>query len=85
MEATTRFQPGQFERMGQGQCHGSLERTYAGINPEFFLWAAGFSVLASALTQATGKKEESNFIGHWAPTFLLLGIYSKLDRMSRRR
>jgi hypothetical protein len=35
------------------------------------------------------KKEESLFVGQWAPTFLILGVYNKLvkqlgsDRTSR--
>lgn len=85
MEGTTRFQPGQLSPMTQptGHDHGPLDQFNTGLNPELFLWAAGLSVAASAFAQIVGKKHESNFIGEWAPTFLLLGVYSKLSRMER--
>jgi len=32
---------------------------------------------ASFLLQSMGKKEESLFVGQWAPIFLILGLYNK--------
>jgi hypothetical protein len=43
-----------------------------------FLELALGSIALSATLQFTGRKEWANFVGQWAPTFLLLGIYNKL-------
>jgi hypothetical protein len=32
----------------------------------------------SLVLQSLGKKEESLFVGQWAPTFLILGLYNKI-------
>jgi hypothetical protein len=43
----------------------------------------------SLILQASGKKHASAFVGQWAPTVLILGLYNKLvkqlgsDRVSR--
>jgi hypothetical protein len=31
--------------------------------------------------QVTGDEKKANFVGHWAPTFLLLGLYNKLVKL----
>ena len=28
--------------------------------------------------QFTGNRQVSNFVGQWAPTFLILGLYNKM-------
>ena len=33
---------------------------------------------ASLMLQAMGNRNVSLFVGQWAPTFLLLGVYNKL-------
>jgi hypothetical protein len=30
----------------------------------------------------SGKKEASLFVGQWAPTFLILGLYNKLVKIA---
>jgi hypothetical protein len=48
-----------------------------------FMGLAGASILGSVwVAIRAGKKTDgANFIGHWAPTFLLLGIYNKLIKI----
>ena len=49
-----------------------------------FMGLAGASILASALLKFSNskeKKEFGNFVGLWAPTFLLLGIYNKVVKV----
>jgi hypothetical protein len=29
-----------------------------------------------------GKKEQSNFVGQWAPTLLILGLYNKIVKVA---
>jgi hypothetical protein len=36
------------------------------------------AMMASASFQAMGNKNVSLFVGQWAPTFLILGLYNKL-------
>jgi hypothetical protein len=31
--------------------------------------------------ELSGKKEAANFVGHWAPTFLILGLYNKMVKL----
>ncbi|MBC7419220.1 MAG: hypothetical protein H7328_00695 [Bdellovibrio sp.] len=48
----------------------------------FFFALAGVSIAASAaLTFTTEKKTLGNFVGLWAPTILLLGVYNKLVKV----
>jgi hypothetical protein len=48
-----------------------------------FMGLAGASIVGSiAVAIRAGKKTDvANFVGHWAPTFLLLGIYNKLVKV----
>lgn len=47
-----------------------------------FLGLAIGSMIASAgITLFSRKKEYGNFVGLWAPSFLLLGIYNKLVKI----
>jgi len=40
-------------------------------------------VMAGSLAlQMMGKKEQSNFVGQWAPTLLILGLYNKIVKVA---
>jgi hypothetical protein len=62
----------------EGPIARGLEQQTAKLPSDLFLWAAVGSILASLLFKAINKHHDSTFIGQWAPTFLLLGIYNKL-------
>lgn len=62
----------------EGRTAREIEKRTARVPSDVFLWAAGASVLGSAVLQFMGRKETSNFVGQWAPTLLLLGVYNKL-------
>jgi hypothetical protein len=51
------------------------------LNSDWFLVAALGSIVASLVLHQMDKKDEANFVGHWAPTFLAFGLYSKLLKM----
>jgi hypothetical protein len=55
----------------------TIEQQTAKIPSDVFLWAAFASVGGSLFLQMSGKKEASLFVGQWAPTFLILGLYNK--------
>jgi hypothetical protein len=64
------------------QTEGTLARTIeqqtAKLPSDTFLWAAGASIAASAGLQLMGNKHASVFVGQWASTLLILGLYNKL-------
>lgn len=62
----------------EGPIAKSIEQQTARLPSDTFLWLALGSILISLTFQATGKARNSLFVGQWAPTFLLLGIYNKL-------
>ena len=45
--------------------------------------AAGSMVVSAICALAFRKRDLANFIGLWAPSLLVLGIYSKLLTMER--
>lgn len=47
----------------------------------FLILAAGSMALSVGLKMAKPKSESASFVGLWAPTFLLLGIYNKLVKL----
>jgi len=73
----------------EGTVARTIEQQTAKLPSDLFLWAAGASIAGSLICKLSGKDHEALFVGQWAPTFLLLGIYNKIvkvagsDRMSR--
>jgi hypothetical protein len=66
----------------EGAVARTIEQQTAKLPSDLFLWAAGGSIVGSLLLQCMGRKEESLFVGHWAPTFLILGLYNKLVKVA---
>ncbi len=46
-----------------------------------FLGAAGLSIAGSLTLILTGKEKFANFVGLWAPTIMLLGVYNKIVKL----
>lgn len=65
----------------EGPIARSIEQQTAKLPSDTFLWAAVGSIGLSMGLQLMGKKEASNFVGHWAPTILILGLYNKLVKI----
>lgn len=69
------------EQHTEGRIARAIERRTAKLPSDLFLWAAGVSIIGS-LAMKLGKRERhANFIGLWAPTFLLLGLYNKIVKV----
>ena len=62
----------------EGKVARTIEQQTAKLPSDTFLWAAGASIAASAALQALGNRHASIFVGQWAPTLLILGLYNKL-------
>lgn len=66
----------------EGMLAHGIERQTAKLPSDTFLWAAFASIGGSLLLQSMDRKNESLFVGQWAPTFLLLGLYNKIVKVS---
>ncbi|MBC7793898.1 MAG: hypothetical protein H7Z43_09325 [Clostridia bacterium] len=75
---TSNFDTSTLNNRIEGPVARSMEKHTSKVPSDWFLWAAGGSVLLSLALQATDRKETANFVGHWAPTILILGLYNKL-------
>ena len=53
---------------------GAVER----LPSPLFMGLAGGSILLSLILFFRKEKENAIFVGHWAPTFLILGMFLKL-------
>ena len=62
----------------EGQVAKAIEKQTAKLPSDAFLWMAVGSMAVSATMQMMGKKHASVFVGQWAPTFLIFGLYNKL-------
>lgn len=58
-----------------------IEEQTSKVPSDVFLWAAGGSIIGSMVFQMMGEKDKSLFVGQWAPTFLILGLYNKLVKV----
>jgi hypothetical protein len=65
----------------EGRVARSIEQQTAKLPSDTFLWAALGSIGLSMALELSGKKEAANFVGHWAPTFLILGLYNKMVKL----
>jgi hypothetical protein len=68
-----------------GHAEGTVARTIesqtAKLPSDTFLWAATASILASLGLRLMNRRDTSLFVGQWAPTFLILGLYNKLVKI----
>jgi hypothetical protein len=65
----------------EGRIARRIEEQTAKLPSDLFLWAAVGSMGASLALKLMRKKEDSLFIGQWAPTLLLLGTYNKIVKL----
>ena len=66
----------------EGPVARTIEKQTARLPSDLFLWAAFGSIGLSLALQLSGRRGDSNFVGHWAPTFLSLGLYNKLVKVA---
>jgi hypothetical protein len=62
----------------EGKVAKAIEDQTAKLPSDTFLWAAVGSMATSMTLQLMGNKHASLFVGQWAPTFLIFGLYNKL-------
>jgi hypothetical protein len=62
----------------EGSLAKTIEEQTAKLPSDTFLWAAMGSIAASLTLKIMGRHKDALFVGQWAPTFLILGLYNKL-------
>jgi hypothetical protein len=62
----------------EGPVAKTIEDQTAKLPSDVFLWMAVGSMAVSATLQAMGNRHVSLFVGQWAPTFLIFGLYNKM-------
>lgn len=88
MDTTTKASPSYETQTAPDTSHNegmvakAIESQTAKLPSDFFLWAAFGSMAGSLALQMMGKKEQSNFVGQWAPTLLILGLYNKIVKVA---
>jgi len=70
------------ERQTEGSVARMIEEQTAQLPSDLFLWAAGASIVGSLVLQCADRQHASLFVGQWAPTFLILGLYNKLVKVA---
>ena len=49
----------------------------------FYMGMAAGSIVFSLILYGFKRKDDAIFVGHWAPTFLALGLFAKLLRINK--
>jgi hypothetical protein len=66
----------------EGKVATAIERqTAKSIPSDAFMWAAGASIAASLILKLQKRDHEALFVGTWAPTLLLFGVYNKMVKL----
>jgi hypothetical protein len=65
----------------EGVVARTIEQQTAKLPSDTFLWLAGGSIVGSLTLKMMGRDHDALFVGQWAPTFLILGLYNKLVKL----
>ena len=65
----------------EGRVARTIEQQTARIPSDAWLWAALGSIGISLALELSGREKTANFVGHWAPTFLIFGLYNKMVKL----
>lgn len=55
-----------------------IESATAQVPSGAYLTLAIGSMVASLILMLTGRRNVANFVGQWAPTILIMGLYNKM-------
>lgn len=73
------------DQLHEGRVTQLIERQTAKVPSATFINLALVSMALSAGVAVFGRRKEiANFVGLWAPSFLLIGIYNKLVKLEGR-
>ena len=66
------------QQHSEGTVARAIESQTAKLPSDTFLWFAVGAMATSATLQMLGNRHASLFVGQWAPTLLIMGLYNKL-------
>jgi hypothetical protein len=76
--ASTRLHPEHME----GRVAHTIEQQTAKVPSDTFLWLGIGSIVGSLTMKILGRPHDAQFIGQWAPVFLIMGVYNKLVKIA---
>lgn len=56
----------------------AIEEQTAKLSSDLFLSSAGAAIAGSLTLRFLDRERDSQFVGQWAPTLLILGLYNNL-------
>ena len=71
----------------EGTTTKGIESVTAALPSSTWLVLAGGAIAGSLALKLMGRDQTANFVGEWAPTFLMIGLYNKIVKVigSERR
>ena len=66
----------------EGRVARAIEQQTAKLPSDTFLWLAGGAIAGALTLKVMGRDKDALFVGQWAPTFLILGLYNKLVKVA---
>lgn len=81
MTTTEPMMQKQMVQKEEGRVTTKIEERTARIPSGAYLGLAIGSMALSASFMLAGKKQIANFIGQWAPSLLVIGLYNKLVKL----
>lgn len=67
----------------EGRMTRKVEHQTSKLPSMTFLGLAVGSMVASAALMISERKQLANFVGQWAPTILIIGLYNKIVKVER--
>ena len=65
----------------EGKATKAIEKATSALPSTTWLILAGGSIAGSLVLKMLGKHEHANFVGQWAPTLLVIGLYNKIVKV----
>ncbi|CAN5791087.1 hypothetical protein BH23GEM11_BH23GEM11_11880 [soil metagenome] len=62
----------------EGPVARTIEEQTAKLPSDLFLWGAGAAITGSLTLRFLDRERDSQFVGQWVPTLLILGLYNKI-------
>ena len=62
---------------------GIVQSQIKKVSSDTFMWLALGSIVGSLALKSMGRRDDSLFVGQWAPTFAIIGVFDKILRAVR--
>jgi riboflavin synthase alpha subunit len=77
----TMFKTRNKSKFEEGEVAKTLEKVTANIPSDVYLWSSIACMGVSLTLKLMGKNHVSLFVGQWAPSLLIIGLYNKLVKV----